>query len=422
MNGARIASLVLVAWLLTGCALWDARGQMLMMGQACTLSGTVVADDEVPGPYVVAVFRAPMEEGAVPEPVDHVVSAGGGDWFFGLAPGRYQVLAFADPEGDARHAAGAPVYLANEGGVLECTAGARLSDLEIRIEGDAVAAHAIALAPVRERDPDASPVGVWAITAFGEVTTLDDPRFDEDIARGSQWRPLDFMMAGYAGVYFLESYDATRTPVLFVHGMNGSPRGFAELIDHLDHERYQPWLYYYPSGLPLQTVAAHLAQTLEELELRHGVESMPVIAHSMGGLVAKGFLHERARRAAPAEITHMIALSTPWEGHAAAQSGVDRSPVVIPVWRDMAPGSEYQQRLFEPALDGETEFHLLFSYRRPDSGGRAGTDGVVTLATMLYPPMQERASSVFGVDTTHAGILTHPLALERVQMLLESAP
>ncbi len=419
MDRARIAALVLVAWLLAGCGLWDARGQIQMMDQACTIAGTVVADDEVPGPYVIAVFRVPVEEGAVPEPVDHVVSAGGGHWFFGLAPGRYKVLAFADPERDGRHEVGAPVYLANEGDVLECLAGTRAGDLEIRVEGDVVAAHAIALSPERERGLDGSPVSVGGITVFGEVTTLDDPRFDANVARGSQWRPLDFMLDGYAGIYFLEPYDPDRVPVLFVHGMNGSPRGFAELIDHLDRERYQPWLYYYPSGLPLQTVATHLVQTLEELELRHDVESMPVVAHSMGGLVAKGLLHERERRAAPAQIPHMIALSTPWRGHAAAQSGVDRSPVVIPVWRDMAPGSEYQRRLFESELSGETELHLLFSFRRPDGGGRTGTDGVVPLSTMLYPPVQRIASSVYGVETTHAGILTDPLALERVQMLLK---
>ncbi|ADC72522.1 PGAP1 family protein [Thioalkalivibrio sp. K90mix] len=420
MDGARIAALVLAAGWLTGCGLWDARGQMQMMGQACTISGTVVADDAVPGPYVVAVFRAPMEEGAVPEPVDHVVSAGGGEWFFGLAPGRYQVLAFADPERDGQHEAGAPVYLANQGGMLDCPAGTRLGNMEIQIEGEGVAGHAIALPVMRGAGPDGSPISVGGVTAFGEVTTLDDPRFDDDVARGSQWRPVDFMLAGYAGIYFLEPYDPDRIPVLFVHGMNGSPRGFAELIDQLDRERYQPWLYYYPSGLPLQSIAAHLAQTLEEIELRYEVESLPVVAHSMGGLVAKGFLHERARRASPAHIPRMIALSTPWHGHAAAQSGVDRSPVVIPVWRDMVPGSEYQRRLFESELLEETELHLLFSFRRPESGARAGTDGVLTLATMLYPPIQAMASSVYGVDTTHAGILTHPMALERVQMLLES--
>jgi len=33
MDGARIAALVLAAGWLTGCGLWDARGQMQMMGQ-----------------------------------------------------------------------------------------------------------------------------------------------------------------------------------------------------------------------------------------------------------------------------------------------------------------------------------------------------------------------------------------------------
>lgn len=409
---------------LAGCALLDAREQLARMGGACVISGTVgpdpkASEPEVPGAYVVAVFREPVRGAAVPELVDHVVRARGGNWFFALEPGRYSVLAFRDEDGDRTHPAGAPVQYVAGGEDMDCGRGGRLTGIDIRVTGDDRLAHAIQLPDSRTRQDVADedgPMSLGQVTAYGEITHLDDPRFDAEVARGSQWRPLDFVLDGYAGVYFLEPYDPARTPVLFVHGMNGSPRDFAGLLEAVDRERYQPWFYYYASGLPLQSSAAHLAQIVEELEVRHEVAQLPVVAHSMGGLIARGFLRERT--GAGAEVPQMIALSTPWAGHERAQQGVDRSPVVIPVWRDMAVGSDYLASLFADAELETTELHLLFSYQRGETGARSTVDGVVTLASMLHPPAQREAASVYGVPTTHSGILSHPLVLERLEALL----
>ncbi|WP_018649713.1 MULTISPECIES: alpha/beta hydrolase [Thioalkalivibrio] len=427
MGVLRVCAVLAVVMGLVGCSLLDAREQLARMGGACVISGTVGSNEgadgsERTGPYVVAVFREPVAGAVVPEPADHVVSARGGSWFFALEPGRYSVLAFRDEDGDRAHPAGAPVQHVARGDSLDCGPGGRLTGIDIRVNGNDRLAHAIRLPDTRGPGdgaaPDPAPLSLGRVTAYGEIAHLEDPRFATEVARGSQWRPLDFVLSGYAGVYFLEPYDPARTPVLFVHGMNGSPRDFAGLLEGLDRERYQPWFYYYASGLPLQSAAAHLAQVVEELEVRHGVESLPVVAHSMGGLIARGFLNERARREAAATVPAMITLSTPWAGHERAQRGVDRSPVVIPVWRDMAPGSDYLEGLFADANTEVTELHLLFGYQRGEGGARATADGVVTLASMLHPPAQREAASVFGVATTHAGILSHPLVLERVDGLL----
>ncbi|WP_038051623.1 triacylglycerol lipase [Thioalkalivibrio sp. ALJ1] len=426
MGGLRVVVVLGLVIGLAGCALLDARSQLARMGGACVISGTVGPDSEAvepetPGVYVVAVFREPARGGAVPELVDHVVRARGGNWFFALEPGRYSVLAFRDEDGDRAHPTGAPVQYVAGGEGMDCGPGGRLTGIDIRVRGDDRLTHAIHLPNSRTRQDaadDDGPMSLGRVTAYGEVVHLDDPRFDAEVARGSQWRPLDFVMDGYAGVYFLEPYDPARTPVLFVHGMNGSPRDFAGLLEVLDRERYQPWFYYYASGLPLQSSAAHLAQIIEELEVRHEMTQLPVVAHSMGGLIARGFLRERERTGVGAEIPLMIALSTPWAGHERAQQGVDRSPVVIPVWRDMAVGSEYLGGLFADSKLEATELHLLFSYQRGETGARSTADGVVSLASMLHPPAQREAASIYGVPTTHRGILSHPLALDRVEGLL----
>src|SRR5690606_36018702 len=116
-------------------------------------------------------------------------------------------------------------------------------------------------------------------------------------------------------------YDSQKTPVLFVHGINGTPSNFAYLIARLDRTRYQPWLYSYPSGIYLDHIADHLSQTVTKLQLRYGVDRMMVVAHSMGGLVTRGFLLRHAQNS-DLHVPLFVTLSTPWAGHAAAELGV----------------------------------------------------------------------------------------------------
>jgi len=66
------------------------------------------------------------------------------------------------------------------------------------------------------------------------------------------------------------------------------------LARSLDAERFQPWFYFYPSGAPLDEVSDYLARSLAQLEVAHGFEALAIVAHSAGGLVARGALLEQA--------------------------------------------------------------------------------------------------------------------------------
>ncbi len=279
---------LLLPVLLGGCVLFDAHQQITQMESVCVIAGTVrSAGEATGGPYVVAVVREAGPEGELPMPVDHVLTGARGEWFFALAPGRYSVLAFRDNDADLSYRAGEPVHHVDGGAPIGCAAGERHAPIEIVIrEGDRPL-HPLTLSPSRDLPalggaalPAAS---LGQLTTFGEVTDLDDPRFAREVARDSLWRPLDFLQAGHAGVYFLEPFDPQREPVLLIHGINGTPRVFDTLIEALDRDRFQPWVYYTASGVPLQASAIHLAQVMEELEVRHAVRSLRVVAHSMGG-------------------------------------------------------------------------------------------------------------------------------------------
>jgi pimeloyl-ACP methyl ester carboxylesterase len=201
-----------------------------------------------------------------------------------------------------------------------------------------------------------------------------------------------------------------RTPVLFVHGMKGSPRDFRFLIASLDRRRFQPCMFSYASESSLSESASSLAAAIAELHRNHGVRTLNIVAHSVGGLVVRDFLLNHSHRL-DVQIPVVITLSTPWGGVASAAVGVRWSPVVVSSWRDIAAGSAYLKSLFvdhrgvSRKLPEGTRHYLLFSFRRSWSSFGVSSDETISVASQLAPMAQAQASLVHGFDVTHRGAL-----------------
>lgn len=241
--------------------------------------------------------------------------------------------------------------------------------------------------------------------ARGSLIALNADIFTPDNAHLGMWQPVEFIRRGLSGVYLLQDYDPAKEVVLFVHGIDGHPAQFEQLIDQLDPARQQAWVYFYPSGMRLETIANGLHQLMRELTLRHQLSRVKLVAHSMGGLVSYRFIQMCADKGGCPAIPNLLTLASPFGGHAAAQSGVDYAPVVMPVWRDMAPDSEFLQGLHQQPLPAGTGHQLLFAFM-PDKP----SDGVIVLESQLQPDIHWRASSVRGIRGQHAGILADPQA------------
>ncbi len=423
----RIAVPLLVlscALLASGCMLRDLRDQVTMIDQVCGLEGRIVRGENQGQAVVIVLSAGDPDRSEPPRVVDYTLTESGGDFSFALAPGDYRVLAFIDSDSDLELDDGEPAGRPESDGALACTPGGRIQagPIEIGTGRAGMAGRNLAISDSRNLVESAmsSAVSLGQLTAFGEVVPLGDARFDPERARDSLWRPVDFLRAGHAGVYFDEPIDNDRTPVLFIHGINGSPRVLEPMIRHIDGDRFQAMYYYYPSGLRIEQLAWHLDRIMREIEHRHGMRRYHVVAHSMGGLVARSWLLQRSGAGRRAEVASFVSLSTPWLGYPSAQQGVEHSPVVVPVWRDMASGSDFLDRMFEAGNESDRlpPHHLLFSFRQSGWISGASGDGVAALATMLPASVQRRAASVFGVDSGHVEILSDPTAQARVEALL----
>jgi len=287
---------------------------------------------------------------------------------------------------------------------------------------------------------------------------------------------------GRLGIYIHEPYDPSKIPVLMVHGLRSSPATWRDLLNGLRHDpdirnRYQFWMYYYPTGLPIARSAAYLRDQLARIRAHVDPEGsspmmsqMVVLGHSMGGLIAKTQVQDIGDRfwrslhpepfdavempedvrthledvffySADPDIARMVFIATPHRGSRYASNWISRLGdylVDLPDefdavdrWfidekRRVEPGPEYQlSRGVPSSIDDlrEDSPHLRAYLETPVredvpvhliAGDRGdGTDGIVALKSAII----EGAASTLVVRSEH-DVHTHPLAIREVRRIL----
>ena len=220
-----------------------------------------------------------------------------------------------------------------------------------------------------------------------------------------------------ARIDLLEPYDPGRIPVLFVHGIGGAPSDFQTILDALDRKRFQAWVLHYPTSARLQAAAQGMGRQLAELHRRHGYPRLVIVAHSMGGLVARRYLID-AREAGGTDVAHvLVTFSSPWGGNEWAGVGAQLIPHPPGPWIDLAPNSAFLASLRE--LPPGVPHYVFFGYRRsPSLLTTESSDGAITLESQIPEWVQRQAARSWGYDADHVGILSNPLALDRLISLL----
>lgn len=406
------AGAVLVAVLASGCVLrelWQTRRSEQILSQYAYVEGTV-ASESVGEPWMVVLlmrvpcdddwraFLAARDRGDLHAPpaewsedvralqerlrdkleiASHVVLQRPGRWYDRVAPGCYAVGAFEDLNRNYRYDdEPAATVLADPDRLFELRAGDRREGLDIVIppEGRFLAAPfgipRRRLDAFAARSPDEQLlVSLEEVAVQGEIADLSDPRFGAENGRLGYFDIYSFAWKVHPGIYFAEPYDPRKIPVLFIHGATGHPSEFATLAGGLDRTRYQPWFFFYPSGAALDGMSDFLQQQVAKLQLRLGFSRLAVVAHSMGGLVARAFVLRHDERMADDPVRVFVAISTPWGGMASAQKGAENSPIVVPSWRDIATDSAFLEELFytdypsmhvRRRLPPEISFYLVF--------------------------------------------------------------
>jgi len=402
----------IIGFLTTSCSFINLQRNVNELQQSMVLGGRVQPVMEHAGKSIVVAYRESPQGNEI---VDYQHTDSTGHYLFMVERGhRYFVAAFLDANNNLIYDPGEPVgYFGKPTAISQ----SKSEDSD----GANIDLSATTVLPAEfPRDLDASNItGDKNIPlVFGEITTLSDKRFSRETARQGLWAPLDFAKKNGLGIFFLEKFDPNKIPVLFIYGSGGTPLDWEVFLNSLDHDRYQPWLFYYPSGVRLGKSSRLLSEVLEYFKKEYAVKRIYVIAHSVGGLIARSYMVDNISRRQPNIVKLFISISTPWKGHPAAAQGVKNAPVVIPAWMDIQPDSEFLTSLFHINLGSRLNYYLLFSFDHEESAFGLDNDGAVTLHSELDYKAQEEAKKVFGFDDSHRQILQDEKVVRLVNEIL----
>ncbi len=152
-----------------------------------------------------------------------------------------------------------------------------------------------------------------------------------------------------------ESIDIASTPILLIHGIVDNHSIFTVLERALRRRGFRN-LFWFDYGLRTRDVrrtANDLGIAIERLTTSSGYERIHIIGHSLGGLIARYYV----QRLHGDQFVHtLITLGTPHSGTRLAHAGW-----VLPLVRQLNPGSELFAELAEPAGNCTTRFLAFYS-------------------------------------------------------------
>ena len=414
-----VTSIIIGMLIITGRMFTDLKKEIQEGDISYGIEGRVTSPGVSEGNMIILLYR---RENGGPTIDQFTVASDAGRFSFIATPGTYMLAGFEDRNANLRHDTGEPAGIWNKGTDIVVFEGPKTDARREALLGlnfDLVPGTfplTDAIASVENVDR----VSV-SLLKIGTIADWEDPIFDDEHGSTGFWKPMTFLKQFGVGVYFMEPFDAKKIPILFVHGANGTPRGWKTLADSLDRQRYQPWVYYYPSGARLDRAAITLNEIIKRLQKDYGFTQMGVVAHSMGGLVSRAFIINHQIDDGLNTVRVFVSISTPWGGVRMAAKGLEHAPEAIPSWHDVAPQSEFIEMLYKDELKSRVPHLLIFGYRGDCSLFMANNDGTLEVASQLDIRAQDDSATVRGLDEDHMSILFSTKTMSYMNLAIDSA-
>lgn len=396
-----------IVLLLSACSLPEIKKQSEIVSSLGEVSGQVDVLVKKNGPVYVVLFE---KKNGYFDLIDYDFVGEDGAYKLNVIPGTYSVAAYVDANNDEEYQPDEPAsYL----GILDKTpkefrvnAGEKVAIEPIRIDG-----------AIKHRATEGYTVSSPNyLNNIGRVVSLDDPMFQRENASMGLWKPIDFIDTIGGGLFLLQEFDDKKVPVLFIHGINGTPIEWEDVIASMDKEKFQAWVLYYPSGVRLDMLSDYLIQSVNTLQKRLKVTELNIVAHSMGGLLMRSYVMKKTNSESQVKIALSVTVNSPMAGMRSAKNGVKHSPIVVPSWRDVAEDSEFVQKITAWTWPVDIPYYLIFSY---ESG--EGSDGVVPLESQIPFKLQDEAVRMYGFNSSHAGVLKDEKFILKLNDILEES-
>ncbi|WP_321417590.1 alpha/beta hydrolase [uncultured Desulfobacter sp.] len=402
-------SLFIICFIATGCSLIKLKKDTNRFQEYTAIVGHINAKCLGNGPIIVAACSVEDEM----KVVNYTVLHDSGEYELGVHQGNYYIFAYRDQNSNLIYDADEPAGQYGNPTLVRAPAVGVVFDIDIIIpekNQNIEIPHGKIISSVKTQKLYSRQAGI--------ITDLDDERFVEENGKKGFWEPGSFFNQFGGTIYFLEEYDPDKIPILFIHGATGTPKGWQYLVNHIDRSRFQPWFFYYPTGLRIDSIAYLLLWKLSNLQAKYQFNKIIFTAHSMGGLVARSFIVNYFPQFP--YVTLFVSMATPWGGDRMAEYGVKQSPVVIPSWYDMQPDGDFIKSLYRKKLPESVTFYLLYGYRGSRNPLRSNNDGTITLSSLLDYRPQAEAGMSYAFNEDHVSLLLSERVADQFNFILNT--
>ena len=182
-------------------------------------------------------------------------------------------------------------------------------------------------------------------------------------------------------------------PLVFVHGLGGHPGNFFALKTYFAARgRTRGYVVDFGNASSFEVMAGHLRDVLDEVVARNALDpgaTVDIVAHSMGGLIARFVLEDPEYRV---RIANLVTLGTPHVGSHLARLASTELTLAL------RPGSEILRMLERQEFWGTADAPLLTAFwSRAD-----------TVVLPAESAQFERGRTVEVAGVTHYGYLIQP--------------
>lgn len=378
------------------------------------LMGKIISNTQRTKPLVVVAYSERYSKNRI---ADYTVLFNPGPYMLYVPEGTYDIVVFEDADGDFLCERGEFLDRFESNGSVSVEAGQVVGKLDIIIT-DTGNKHFDY--PISLEIPSDTGSKLKTLVTGGTVD-LESEMFSRKYGAIGLWSPSKFVNAVGGSIYALEKYDSSKIPILFVHGSGGTPRDWKYFAGNIDRNRYQPWFFYYPTGLRLKTLSDLLQEELKGVYDKYQFKQLYIVAHSMGGLIVRSFINQYVSDNHPYTIKIFVSLSTPWGGIESAKLA-PKNPKIFnypACWKDLASGSIFIESLLNKKLPCDIIYCLFFGYRGDKLLLSGADDGTVALKSQLNFHVQSEAIRCFGFNEDHISILFTEEVLRRFKEMLE---
>ena len=196
----------------------------------------------------------------------------------------------------------------------------------------------------------------------------------------------------------------TKQSVVLIHGLESYKAVMKPLGDLLEKQGVQVFFFEYPNDGPIGRSGGELSKKLKALKMKHPKLTLSIVAHSMGGLVARYCVEHMELN--PKNITDLVMIGTPHLGsdvsqlQPIAEFAFQRLPILLGNKQKLDVELDGHGEAAIELMPGSSFLKVLNGYTKPKDINYfvvAGTKGV--MSQRMFADLQTRTKENSGLLT-----------------------